>query len=659
MDAAPAVAALNALAGAPPQSATAAGAVKTSTSLFLSLYQSLAGFQTANGAGKQQPPNTKAPQTKKNGGDEPGQPAVALNIPGNSAPHLVAPLAIANPSLGLTVDAPAQVPGAAIKQAKGQDAGGGVQPSEAVVGLEIAAAPTSALQQAAVVSIANQDPAPPSHLPNVGLAVQPDRNLDKTVATSYTKAAPSNDPVPSRLSGSTAPATPHFSAAPVAARSSSASTPESTSLADKTQSGLEKAAPIQAPITAPIQHFVAAARPSPDFARATVDAAAAPLKPEVVAVAQPAETTVDATLQLPLAAAPSSAVNRAGAALASVGSITPVPASGQNLAFALDLAPNSVAPHRHSPSPVFVDRAALPFGAALQRPIAATTPPADVADAPLVPETPSQHAHASDRSLGPAASLIPRPEGLAASLHLPTTSSRPAPAQRIVPTTPTRTATAPVAPRGTARPTATPLAAPSPKDPQPPAGPRELIADGRGLTWNAPPAVSHFDARPAPLPQDSTETLRTHPQTLEILQPVAPELPRPHTNGQILLQLGTKDQASAAVRITDRAGSVNISVHAPDESLRNSLRSNLGELTSQLNQQGWKTDVVKAPVAPLPTHSDSRSESGPQGQRSFSQHQPSGEGERQPQRDRRPDNRWLEELEQQTSGDAGTPGGNQ
>jgi hypothetical protein len=61
--------------------------------------------------------------------------------------------------------------------------------------------------------------------------------------------------------------------------------------------------------------------------------------------------------------------------------------------------------------------------------------------------------------------------------------------------------------------------------------------------------------------------------------------------------------------------------------------------------------------AQAPTHSESRSDSNAQGQRSFSQHQSPDGGERQPQRDRRASNRWLEEFQQQTSGNAANSGG--
>lgn len=135
-----------------------------------------------------------------------------------------------------------------------------------------------------------------------------------------------------------------------------------------------------------------------------------------------------------------------------------------------------------------------------------------------------------------------------------------------------------------------------------------------------------------------------------------PELPRTSSNSEILLHLTGNDESSAAIRVADRAGSVNVSVHASDPVLRESLRSNLGELSTQLNAQGWKADVVKS--AGVATHSESQQDSQAGGQRGSQQQQSSG-GERQPQRDRRANGgQWQQELDQQTTGGDALPGGN-
>lgn len=139
-------------------------------------------------------------------------------------------------------------------------------------------------------------------------------------------------------------------------------------------------------------------------------------------------------------------------------------------------------------------------------------------------------------------------------------------------------------------------------------------------------------------------------------QPILSDAPAVNPNGEILLHLQGADQSSAAIRLVDRAGSVNVSVHASDTELRTTLRSNVGELVSQLNGQGWKTDFDKPGLAPVraQTAQDPRSD----GQRSGNQqHSSSGEN-RQPQRDRRSaGDRWLDELQRQTLAQSANSGG--
>jgi hypothetical protein len=136
---------------------------------------------------------------------------------------------------------------------------------------------------------------------------------------------------------------------------------------------------------------------------------------------------------------------------------------------------------------------------------------------------------------------------------------------------------------------------------------------------------------------------------------MAPELPRISASTDILLHLTGDDQSSAAIRVADRAGSVNVSVHAADPVLRESLRSNLEDLSTQLNGQGWKADVLKP--AAIAAQSESQQDAHSGGQR-FSQQQQSLGGDRQPQRDRRAQaGYWQQELEQQISGGNAQTGG--
>ncbi len=135
----------------------------------------------------------------------------------------------------------------------------------------------------------------------------------------------------------------------------------------------------------------------------------------------------------------------------------------------------------------------------------------------------------------------------------------------------------------------------------------------------------------------------------------APELPRSSASSEILLHLTSDGQTPAAIRVADRAGSVNVSVHAADPVLRESLRTNLGDLSAQLNLQGWKTETTKS--AAVAAHSDNPQDSHAGGQRGSGQ-QASG-GERQPQRERRGNaGQWREAFNQQIIGNQTNPGGN-
>jgi hypothetical protein len=139
---------------------------------------------------------------------------------------------------------------------------------------------------------------------------------------------------------------------------------------------------------------------------------------------------------------------------------------------------------------------------------------------------------------------------------------------------------------------------------------------------------------------------------------VAPELPKTSASSEILLHLTDNDQSAAAIRVADRAGSVNVSVHASDPVLRESLRSNLGELSNQLAQQGWKAEMLKPAAFAAQSESQQDSHSGGQ-QSPQQQQQHSSGGERQSQRDRRtPSGIWQQELDQQISSGDAHPGGN-
>src|SRR5579864_7790568 len=170
-------------------------------------------------------------------------------------------------------------------------------------------------------------------------------------------------------------------------------------------------------------------------------------------------------------------------------------------------------------------------------------------------------------------------------------------------------------------------------------------------------AASAFDFRQAAPPIQPSEPLHGTPArsvAIQDVQPTLPEIPKPPTSTEILLHFAGQDQSSASVRVVDRSGTVNVTVHAADADLRNSLRSNLSDLASQLTGQGFKTDVVKPAV--IAANADNQHDSRHSGQDSSGQQQnQSAQDGRQPQRDRRANSeRWRDEFEQQASGTPGT-----
>jgi len=188
----------------------------------------------------------------------------------------------------------------------------------------------------------------------------------------------------------------------------------------------------------------------------------------------------------------------------------------------------------------------------------------------------------------------------------------------------------------------------------------------KGATPEAAPpaheasAVSLLETQQAAPRLESNEPVtRTTPGlAVHDVQPVAPESPKPAGGTEILLQLGGgKDQASVAVRLVDRGGTVNVSVHAPDADLRNSLRSNISELTSQLSAQGIRAEVAK-PLAAAAHMEHSQQDSRQDQQASSGRQQSFTQGERGQQRDQKSNSsRWMDEFEEESTGDAGNSGG--
>jgi hypothetical protein len=208
--------------------------------------------------------------------------------------------------------------------------------------------------------------------------------------------------------------------------------------------------------------------------------------------------------------------------------------------------------------------------------------------------------------------------------------------------------------------------------------PRPVTAQGDGITRKENRASGEVNTSPKVLnsevPPSKIETagiLRTdlHPLSAAGEQPESaplnrtiatadiqaalPDPPKNTTSPEIHLHLASNDQSSATIRVTDRGGAVNISVHASDPLLRNSLRANLSDLSGQLTNQGWKTEI-KAP--PLPGHNGGSPDSSGEGRNSSNQQPKFTYDERQPQRDRRGNgSHWQNELDEEMAGNGSSP----
>ena len=192
---------------------------------------------------------------------------------------------------------------------------------------------------------------------------------------------------------------------------------------------------------------------------------------------------------------------------------------------------------------------------------------------------------------------------------------------------------------------------------QPAAQPVAQQASGLTPHWNDAAGWQAPEAGSISVTQEPTEAAHANPPlAAQEAHLLLPEPPKTSTSSEILLHLAETGPSSAAIRVGARAGLVNVSVHASDPVLRESLRSNLGELSTQLNSQGWKTDVTKSAAVEMQSGSQQESHTGEQ---RGSQQQHNFGGHRQPQRDRRATGgRWQHEFDQQISGDGAHSGGN-
>ncbi len=424
--------------------------------------------------------------------------------------------------------------------------------------------------------------------------------------------------------------------------------------------------------------------------------------------AQPSEPRTSQPAE-PGQATPNPSPKRAAVKSAAPQSATEPPSDGELSVAALPLNIESApAPTQKAASPVAAPASGVETKPELARgasDMSASTPTApSVAAAP--PDVPTQRADGSSASFKtsspaaptlsstttPKAPLVPRSENLAFAVRMlgltnarsqsPVTEARTpvtsnegepapvaeakAPAQQSKPSdlpqpTPAPRNEAPSEPQRETKsePPETPqsdvngLSQPTLHNPQQPAGAATNLP---AANWNETSAQQSSQASPVASAGQSTEIAHANlPGATQASRLLTTDLPKTSTSSEILLHLTGNDQTAAAIRVADRAGSVNVSVHAADPVLRESLRSNLGELSTQLNLQGWKADVVK--TAAVAAHSDGQQESHAGGERGSQQQQSAG-ANRQPQRDRRSNSgQWRQEFDQQiTSGNAHSGG---
>ena len=205
-----------------------------------------------------------------------------------------------------------------------------------------------------------------------------------------------------------------------------------------------------------------------------------------------------------------------------------------------------------------------------------------------------------------------------------------------------------------------PAAAPAEKDATQAVDSKKALTPDAVSPVRETPSATAPDLRATPAPSMPSQTpSAASSRTLAIhdIQPGMPDLPKPPASTEILLQVAGQDHSSASVRVVDRMGTVNVTVHAADPELRTSLRSNLNELASQLSTQGYKTEIAKPAVLSSNAENQHDSRHGNQDSTRHQQHQSAPDG-RPPQRDRRSNaEQWRDEFVQETSGKPGIPGG--
>jgi hypothetical protein len=180
---------------------------------------------------------------------------------------------------------------------------------------------------------------------------------------------------------------------------------------------------------------------------------------------------------------------------------------------------------------------------------------------------------------------------------------------------------------------------------------------------SATPGPTLTAATPAPLTTPAPESAASVPAALTMervsIPPAAPIAASRVTDVSVNIQVPRADASGddrVAIRMSQVGSEIHVSVRTPDNQVAQSLRQDLGKLTTGLDQGGFRTETWR----PAPANAAAQSNTNPQhqpqpdssnregggsnGRSGGNSSQGSGEQKRR-QQDERP--RWVAELEQQ------------
>ncbi len=166
------------------------------------------------------------------------------------------------------------------------------------------------------------------------------------------------------------------------------------------------------------------------------------------------------------------------------------------------------------------------------------------------------------------------------------------------------------------------------------------------------PARITTDAEPAQAPHQIAAT----PLTTE--EPAAPKAPA--TN--ISLQVGSATGQVVEVRLSERSGELRVAVHTPDSDMAQGLRQGLSDLTTKLNENGYRAETWHPADSSALSFSAAKDADNGQGHSSNGGSEQQSQGGPQQQnpgrQNQNPSNRprWVQELETNLHGGEQTSG---